>query len=106
MAEPMNYQQALESGATQFWGKTQHSGWYPLDIHDVGDVKDLAEGYGDHPPSEPLIYQFLPIPTPEELLSEVEVEVVSEFNGKPGVTLAGHYGFKKGDRVRVRKVKW
>lgn len=50
---------------------------------------------------------YLPneLPTPEELLSEVECEVVSQTSSKPGVTFGGDFGFQPGDRVMVRKVK-
>lgn len=99
MPNPLTYQQALESGHKAFWVKLPAESWDEAMAHDAGNVKDWLN---DEP------YHFLPIPTPEELLSEVEVEVSELFTFHSDCVDAVELPedkFTKGDRVRVRKVK-
>ena len=97
MPEPMNYQQALKIDAVAYYYRRKNS-TYSWDVCTVNDVMKGNLGDSD-------AYEFLPIPTPEELLSEVECEVLSEFSSKPGVTFGGQFEFQEGDTVIVRKVK-
>jgi hypothetical protein len=71
----MNRQQALESGVEYFWAKNQFSDWHLFEQSEVVEYKEQIELMGDDPKSGALIYQFLPIPTAEQLLGAVEKEV-------------------------------
>lgn len=101
MDEPMNYQQALESGYERFYFRPQSEAEFIVDVLNRNDLEDWRYDNGIKNG------QFLPIPTPEELLSEVEVEVSELFTFHSDCVDAvelPEYKFTKGDRVRVRKV--
>ena len=73
--KPMNYQEALDSGVEYFWAKNQFSDWHLFEQSEVVEYKEQIELMGDDLKSGSLIYQFLPIPTAEQLLGAVEKSV-------------------------------
>ena len=101
MAEAMNYEQALASGAHEFRHTASPYGWMNRSVVTDDDLRKYPNAWKNE--------QFLPIPTAEELLSEVEANVIdiSHFphvECPVGIPLSEDY-VKEGDRVRVRKVK-
>jgi hypothetical protein len=73
--KPMNYEQALASGVEYFWAKNQFSDWHLFEQSEVVEYKEQIELMGDDPKSGALIYEFLPIPTAEQLIGAVEKTV-------------------------------
>ncbi len=105
--KPMNYQQALESGVEYFWAKNQFSDWHLFEQSEVVEYKEQIELMGDDPKSGALIYQFLPIPTAEQLLGAVDGNVIdiSHFphvECPVGIPLDPKY-VKEGDQVIIMR---
>ena len=90
----MNYEEALASGRHDF-RYTEKGEWVNRGRVTRYDLESLAKFYRDE--------QFLPIPTAEELLSEVECVAFREVSTV--LVQLDADGFQQGDIVRVRKVK-
>jgi len=90
--KPMNYQQALASGYQEFWGKTVSRSWGQSWIWDRDDMCEDVK---------PFAYEFIPIPTAEQLLGAVNGKCQACTDLSSRIVVIGDPVLEPGDEVII-----